>query len=132
MLLEDNVKNPKPINLTEFEKEEEANAIISYDELVKKAGAKKIIYKTNKETINEVKKEEKIEIKKEENKGKFRASQVISPIYGVQKKEDKKEEVEEFIDLENIPVKKRELTDDDLQKDITFLTNLKTFRSNLD
>ena len=52
-LLEDNINNPKPIDLTKFEEEEEKNAIISYDELVRKAGAKKIIYKTEKATINE-------------------------------------------------------------------------------
>lgn len=134
-LLEDNVKPMDPINLTRFEEEQEKNAIISYDELVKRAGSKKIIYKTEKATINEPKVEEKIEVKNEEPvKGKFRASAVISPIYGVQKqKEEKKEEIEEFIEVEDIPVKTdNKLTDEDMQNDITFLTNLKTFRSNLD
>ena len=132
MLIEDNIDNSKPIDLTEFEKEEEKNAIISYDELVKRAGAKKIIYKTEKATINEEIKQDKIEIK-EENKSKFRASEVISPIYGVRKQQIKqKEELDEFIDLENIETPKRRYVDEDLQKDITFLTSLKTFRSNLD
>lgn len=127
-LIEDNINNPKPIDLTEFEVEEEKNAIISYDELVRRAGAKKIIYKTEKATINEEIKENKIEIK-EENKSKFKASQVISPIYGIKKQNEVEEK---FIDLENIPKEKNRYLDDELQKDITFLTSLKTFRSNLD
>ena len=135
MLLEDTLNNPKPIDLTKFEEEEERNAIISYDELVKKAGAKKIVYKAEKQTINEPKKEEKIEIK-EEPKGKFKASQIISPIYGIKKTTtEHKDELEEFIDIEDIPVYKNSsnnATDEEMQKDITFLTNLKTFRSNLD
>lgn len=128
-LLEDNAKPMDPINLTRFEEEQEKNAIISYDELVKRAGSKKIVYKTEKE-VKPIK-EEKIEIKEEPVKGKFRASAVISPIYGVQK--EKKEEIEEFIDVEDMPIKPdNNLTDEELQQDITFLGNLKTFRSNLD
>ena len=131
-LLEDSAKPMDPINLTRFEEEQEKNAIISYDELVKRAGSKKIVYKTEKATVNEPKKEEKIEVKAEEQvKGKFRASAVISPIYGIQK--EKKEEVEEFLDVQDMPIKTDDnLTDEDLQQDITFLGNLKTFRSNLD
>lgn len=131
MLLEDSENNPKPIDLTEFEIEEEKNAIISYDELVRRAGAKKIIYKPEKATINEEIKEDKIEIKND-NKSKFKASQVISPIYGIKKQTEKKEELEEFIDLENISNEKKKYIDNDIQKDITFLTSLKSFRSNLD
>lgn len=116
-LIEDNINNPKPIDLTAFEEEEEKNAIISYDELVRKAGAKKIVYKSEKQTINEEVKEEKIEIKPEEVKTKFKASSVISPIYGLKKpKEEETNKVE----------------DEEILNDITFLTNLKTFRSNLD
>ena len=68
----------------------------------------------------------------EDSENKFKASQVISPIYGIKKQTDKKEELEEFIDLENVEVPKKRYVDEDLQKDITFLTSLKTFRSNLD
>ena len=129
-LIEDNLNNPKPIDLTKFEEEEERNAIISYDELVKAAGAKKIVYKTDEEI-------EKLDepIKKvEESKGKFRASQIISPIYGIQKeKKEEREDLEEFIEIDDIPLNNStSLTDDEMQKDITFLTNLKTFRSKLD
>ena len=132
MLIEDNINNPKPIDLTKFEEDEEKNAIISYDELVRKAGAKKIVYKTPKTTIAEEKKEEKIEIKTDTEKTKFKASQVISPIYGRKKQEEKKEELEEFIEVEDIPVQKNKNADEEMMNDITFLTSLKTFRSNLD
>ena len=130
-LLEDGNSMIDPINLTKFEEEQEKNAIISYDELVKRAGAKKIIYKTEKATINEEVKEEKIEIKNEDTTSKFKASQIISPIYGVQKQE-KKDELEEFIDLENIPIpNKNNTNDDEMKKDVEFLNSLKTFRSEL-
>ena len=130
-LIEDNLNNQTPIDLTEFEEEEEKNAIISYDELVKKAGAKKIVYKTEKATINEEIKQEQIEIKPEV-KSKFKASQVISPIYGIKKQKQAQEEHEEFIDLENMDEQNKKYIDEDLQKDITFLTSLKSFRNNLD
>ena len=130
-LLEDGNSMIDPIHLTKFEEEQEQNAIISYDELVKRAGAKKIIYKTEKATINEEVKEEKIEIKNEDTTSKFKASQIISPIYGVQKQE-KKDELEEFIDLENIPIpNKNNTNDDEMKKDVEFLNSLKTFRSEL-
>lgn len=132
-LIEDNINNPKPIDLTKYEEEEEKNAIISYDELVKAAGAKKIVYKTDEE-VEKIAKASQVVKKVEEPKGKFRASQIISPIYGIQKeKKEEKEELEEFIEIEDIPINNAtSLTDDEMQKDITFLTNLKTFRSKLD
>ena len=49
------------INLNEFEKEQEETAIISYDELCKKAGVKKKIYKA---ATEEVQKEVETELKK--------------------------------------------------------------------
>ena len=133
MLIEDNLKTEKPIDLTKFEEEEEKNAIISYDELVKRAGAKKIVYKTEKSTINEDIKQEKIEVKSDENK-KFKASQIISPIYGIKKNiEEKKEEIEEFIEIDDYVIdKNKSMNEQEMQNDMTFLTNLKTFRSKLD
>ena len=62
-------------DLTDFEREQEETAIISYEELCKKAGVEKKIYKT--EPTKPV-------YKVEEPKGKYRPSKVISPIYGVQ------------------------------------------------
>ena len=61
-------------DLTEFEREQEETAIISYDELCRKAGVQKKVY---------VKQEEVI--KSDDYEGKYRPSKVISPIYGVQK-----------------------------------------------
>ena len=92
------------INLNEFEREQEETAIISYDELCKKAGVKKKIYKTTKEEIKNKPKEEK----------KYKPSMVVSPIYGIQS------------DREIINIKNEE----DL--DQTFLTSLKEFRNTLD
>lgn len=131
-LLEDGTNNKiDPINLTRFEEEQEKNAIISYDELVRRAGAKKIVYKTEKATINEEVKEEKIQIKNDNNTSKFKASQIISPIYGIQRQE-KKDELEEFIDVDNIPLpQKNNTNDDEMKKDVDFLNSLKTFRSEL-
>ena len=132
-LLEDNINKPSTINLEKFEEDEEKEAIISYDELVRRAGAKKIIYKSKPATISEKVKEEKIEVKNEPQQSKFKASTIISPIYGRRKNvEQKKEELEEFIDLENIKTTNNEVEDEQLTKDLTFLSNLKTFRNNLD
>lgn len=135
-LLEDNINNLNPIDLTKFEEEQEKNAIISYDELVKKAGAKKIVYKTEKATINEERIEPKLEIKtepKEEAKSHFKASQVISPIYGVQKnKMYPKNDIEEFIDIDDEDLdRKTKQNEEDMKKDLEFLNSLKTFRSEL-
>ena len=47
--------NQMELDLTEFEREQEENAIISYDELCKKAGVKKIVYKTKTPENNEKK-----------------------------------------------------------------------------
>ena len=93
------------LNLTEFEREQEETAIISYDELCKKAGVKKKVYKAVTEETMDVSKIVP-EIKKETKK--FKATQYVSPIFGVEKKEP----------------------EEDLDK--TFLQSLKEFRSTLD
>lgn len=76
-------------DLTDFEREQEENAIISYGELCKKAGVEQIVY-PRKEINKEV--EEKID--REVHTTSFKPSTVISPIYGVQKEESNKEEEE--------------------------------------
>lgn len=123
----ENTLEQKPIDLTKFEEDQEENAIISYDELVKRAGAKKIIYK-----CEDVKPKEEI-VKQEEpkEKAKFKASRVISPIYGVQKEEveDKDEVIESFIELEKAKEKNKE--DIETLSDMEFLGSLKKFRSEL-
>jgi FtsZ-interacting cell division protein ZipA len=91
-------------DLTDFEREQEENAIISYGELCKKAGVEQIVY-NKKEISKEI--ESKIdEDVKNVNKVPFKPSTFVSPIYGV---EDKNEE-----EIEN-----------------EFLGKLKEFRSGL-
>lgn len=120
-MIEKAVKDPK-IDLEKFETEEERDAIISYDELVKRAGAKKIVYKTkSKEEIKE-------DTSAPEEK-KFKASQIVSPIYGIQKENKVKDDVDIIIDLEEFNVDNK---NDEMQNDMEFLGSLKTFRSNLD
>ena len=131
-LIEDTLEQ-EPIDLTKFEEEQEKDAIISYDELVKRAGAKKIIYRA--ETKAEEKKEPVVTIKDENNNEKkinkeysstFKASQIVSPIYGIKKTENIEEN---FIDLEEF---KLDETKSEEERENEFLGNLKTFRNNLD
>ena len=75
-------------DLTDFEREQEENAIISYGELCKKAGVEQIVYPKK-----EVNKEVAEKIDKEVHTS-FKPSTVISPIYGVQKEENETEEEE--------------------------------------
>ena len=114
------------LNLTDFEKEQEETAIISYDELCKKAGVQKIIYKApEKEQVKQVVKQEskqtvqQTQVKEEpKQKTKYTPTKFVSPIYGVQ------QEKKAFIDI----------SDDveELDLDQTFLKNLKEFRSGLE
>ena len=133
-LIEDTLEQ-EPIDLTKFEEEQEKDAIISYDELVKRAGAKKIIYRAEtkaeekKEPVKVIKTEKKQEPfvnKKGEYAGTFKASQIVSPIYGVKKNDDINEN---FIDLEEF---KLDETKSEEERENEFLGNLKTFRNNLD
>lgn len=64
------------IDLNEFEREQEETAIISYDELCKKAGVEKKIYS---KYDNENKED------KSNSNSKYKPSKIISPIYGIQK-----------------------------------------------
>lgn len=105
------------INLTQFEKEQEETAIISYDELCKRAGVQKKIYKAP------TKSNETVEIKKEEpkiesDKPKYKPSKIVSPIFGIQ------EEKKSFMNIDN--------SMDEMELDQTFLTGLKEFRNGLE
>ena len=131
----ENTLEQEPIDLTNFEEEQEKDVIISYDELVKRAGAKKIIYRAEtkaeekKEPVKVIKTEKKQEPfvnKKGEYAGTFKASQIVSPIYGVKKNDDINEN---FIDLEEF---KLDETKSEEERENEFLGNLKTFRNNLD
>ena len=126
----ENTLEQEPIDLTNFEEEQEKDAIISYDELVKR-----IIYRAEtkaeekKEPVKVIKTEKKQEPfvnKKGEYAGTFKASQIVSPIYGVKKNDDINEN---FIDLEEF---KLDETKSEEERENEFLGNLKTFRNNLD
>ncbi len=89
-------------NLTDFEKEQEETAIISYEELCKKHGVEQKVYTKKEEIVME--KVNNIVENKNENQ-KFKPTQYVSPIFGLQQEEN---------------------------KDQAFLTNLKEFRSGLE
>lgn len=124
----ENTLEQKPIDLTKFEEDQEENAIISYDELVKRAGAKKIIYKC------EEPEKTKEPIVEDKNilceKTKFKASKVISPVFGIQKEIEEKDEVlESFYDIDKADGEEKE--DVEILSDMEFLGSLKKFRNEL-
>lgn len=91
--ISDALKEDSPITLTNFEEDQERTAIISIDELMKKARELELIDDEEKGTVNYLEKynlepseitEEKISEPNREVKA-FKVSQVISPIYGVKK-----------------------------------------------
>ena len=88
----------KPINLTNFEEEQEKTAIISINELMDKAKELELI--DDEETgVNYLEKfnlESALEPKEEQEVKAFKVSQVISPIYGVRKEVVSNEEKESF------------------------------------
>ena len=91
-----------PLNLTDFEREQEETAIISYEELCRKHGVEQKIY--SKEDKNIIEKVNNIvENKMEEHS--FKPTRYVSPIFGLQQEEE---------------------------KDQAFLTNLKEFRNGLE
>ena len=92
------------INLNEFEQEQEETAIISYDELCKRAGVKKKVYKAVTEETMDVSKI----VPEVKEKKKYKPTRYVSPIYGVEK----------------------EKNEEDMDK--TFLQSLKEFRNTLD
>lgn len=94
--VEDAIKEERPINLTNFEEEQERRAIISIDELMRRAKELEIIEDEDNSGVNylekynlepsEVESAKKIinDDSKKEVKA-FRVSQVISPVYGIKK-----------------------------------------------
>lgn len=94
--------NVSTFNLTDFEREQEETAIISYEELCKKHGVEQKIYSSEEKNIIE-KVNDIVENKMENHK--FRPTQYVSPIFGLEKEE---------------------------AQDQTFLTNLKEFRNGLE
>lgn len=142
----------KNINLTNFEEEQEANSIISYDELLSRMKQSKIDEKQEKFVLPDlVKKMEVDEIIKTEEKAltsdsvyKFKKSDFISPVFGIEKetnkanhlnKNQKEEEIEvlglndERQDNYNLKLNQNETT---LNEEEQFLKTLKEFRNKLD
>lgn len=87
------LKEDSPISLTNFEEDQERTAIISIDELMKRARELELIDDEEKRTVNYLEKynlepSEIVEKKESEPNREvkaFKVSQVISPIYGVKK-----------------------------------------------
>lgn len=107
-------ENPKKA-VREFEREQEENAIISYQELIKQAEEKR---NHPLKDLAEIEKDVEKEKPKEEKT--FKTSEVISPIFGTQKPEEYMEE--------------RKKRNKNLYEDTTnleFLKTLKDFRDNL-
>lgn len=124
----ENTLEQEPIRLNDFEQEQEECAIISYDELIKKAGTKKIVYKTADEP-----KIVKPIVEENVDKKAFKPSRVVSPIYGVQTEtKDKDEVLESFEEIDKIKASISQVEDNEMKKDRDFLTNLKNFRKGLD
>ena len=89
-----NIGAQEEFDLTDFEREQEENAIISYGELCKKAGEEKIVY-PKKEVNKEI--EQKID-KEVYRNNNYKPTTYISPIYGVQKEEKQSNDEEsEFL-----------------------------------
>ena len=88
--------------MTDFEREQEETAIISYEELCKKHGVEQKIYSNEEKNIID-KVTDIVENKIEDHK--FRPTQYVSPIFGLEKEEANEQ---------------------------TFLTNLKEFRNGLE
>jgi len=128
-------KNPRQTEIDAFEKEQEENAIISYQELMRQANTKE-------EPINSIIKEEKpktpvqleIETLEEtEEPKKFKNSEIISPIFGIQG-QDAKPNIEYKKKAKPVIVKHayeevKQNYEEDNNRD--FLNSLKEFRKNL-
>lgn len=113
-------KEPSSKTVRDFEREQEENAIISYQELIKQAEAKRnnpLKDLAELEEMEEVKEKPKKDVKKDKN---FISSEIISPIFGTQKPEEYKEDMRK---------KKKDLYED--TTNLEFLKNLKDFRDNL-
>ena len=141
-----------------FEKEQEEQAIISYEELVRAARNQEnmdvdsqtpISNKELEKQMEKMKKKEQEEFTKKEG---FHTSQFISPVYGIQKEKKampnlkqeltqfqkefqldinsaNHENMQDFSMLEEIT---QENEDNDVNKNVEFLDSLKEFRKNLE
>jgi hypothetical protein len=128
----------RAIDLTRFEQDQEETSIISYNELMNKAGKKveetkeefslpNLVHKI--ETAEEVERTEPyvnpIPLKEADNK--FKSSVFISPVFGVQGER-------QIIKGDEPTIKKEEDTyiNKNYSEEETFLNNLRNFRKNLE
>ena len=115
-------KEEEPSVIDEFEKSQEENAIISYQELMRQAKAKGQIKEEVPEFTEEKYEEptyEQIYEEEPKEEKKFKNSEFISPIFGIQSTNASYPTVKKF---------KRNEEDTDNRE---FLNNLKEFRQNL-
>lgn len=132
----------KPDNIDEFEREQEENAIISYQELM--AAAEKLKKQADKyeahvensadtkvhEAMNTYKEHTEKSLKpekKEEHHG-FKNSEIISPIYGIQKEKKKSSLKRSNDDIISSAYEKSNI---ESEQNMDFLNSLKEFRKNL-
>jgi len=130
-------KNKAPKAIEKFEQEQEENAIISYQELIKQAEVKRNypnedfekIEKKVEDVIEVTEEKPKKEKKQKKEEKKFKNSEIISPIFGVQSPDEYKEELrEKELKKENSKDLKVAYEEND---NIDFLKSLKEFRNNL-
>lgn len=82
----DELKTNSPVstfNLTDFEREQEETAIISYEELCRKHGVQQKVYNKEDKTVME-----KVNNIVENKSTGFKPTQYVSPIFGLQKEEE--------------------------------------------
>lgn len=139
-------KNPKPEEIEDFERMQEETAIISYQELIRQVEAKQknttTPEKNQKEEIKEpIQMQLEItekEIKTEEPK-KFKNSEIISPIFGVQNPNtisNAKTEYKKKVEYKEEPLAAKHAYENlkknyEDENNMDFLNSLKEFRKNL-
>ena len=144
MMSEDLKKDNKKDEIDEFERRQEEDAIISYQELIKRADELKLEAQ-NYEEVYEKKAdmsvedilnnyEEDIHINRDYSPKKFKNSEIVSPIYGVQSNKDmvrmkKKKPNDKKSDI--ISKAYEEDFDEEKTQNLEFLKSLREFRKNL-
>ena len=144
MMSEDLKKDNKKDEIDEFERRQEEDAIISYQELIKRADELKLEAQ-NYEEVYEKKAdmsvedilnnyEEDIHINRDYSPKKFKNSEIVSPIYGVQSNKDmvrmkKNKPNDKKSDI--ISKAYEEDFDEEKTQNLEFLKSLREFRKNL-
>jgi len=136
-------QTPTMEEIDDFEREQEENAIISYQELMRQAGQNEeepinevTNIKKDFDNIKEKSPEKIINEEKPINKGYhgFKNSDIISPIYGIQANSEKKHE-KNFSNSESRDIitnaYEKASNNDETVQNMDFLNSLKEFRKNL-